>query len=376
MIRTLEQRCEELQLKVDTLREDSRSRSSRHERRTWSVPSIVDASDSSRVHSEGNCEVAANSQGQLVLIETRKDSEIKELKCTLFNMKQQMSREQRKRGDVEAELKAVLEENSEFEEQIKQLEERQKQIGTLENQLEEMELKSGTICKYCRDKISEGCLPDVIAIEPDDLEEIVHGQLHRLKNGGSAYGSKESLNNMGLETMEDEFFMIPNRDITCVDSLVTPSRETAPDEEEDDLNAGKSILGELEEQYMRLVNKYEALVEKKASREGRDIGVQKNLDSAKDQKRPTSIPIPPDGAGATQTPEVATQVDIPMQPVVMRRKKKKHLDISSPRDPTDGHFDKAPPEYKQLFQEIFETLRRSVVIDDEDADVLCNPKTF
>jgi hypothetical protein len=28
-------------------------------------------------------------------------------------------------------------------------------------------------------------------------------------------------------------------------------------------------------------------------------------------------------------------------------------------DPTEGHFDNGPPEYKRLFREIFETLRRS-----------------
>jgi len=82
---------------------------------------------------------------------------------------------------------------------------------------------------------------------------------------------------------------------------------------------GGSLLAELEEQYRRLVIRYESLIEAKTA-----------AASHSDVAKAADV-----GAGRPQ-------------------------DLSLPSsDPTEGHFDRGPPEYKRLFSEIFKTLHRS-----------------
>lgn len=82
---------------------------------------------------------------------------------------------------------------------------------------------------------------------------------------------------------------------------------------------GGSLLAELEEQYRRLVIRYESLIEAKTA-----------AASHSDVVKAADV-----GAGRPQ-------------------------DLNLPSsDPTEGHFDRGPPEYKRLFSEIFKTLHRS-----------------
>jgi len=150
-----------------------------------------------------------------------------------------------------------------------------------------------------------------------DLEELPSGsgKLVRLKNGGSAFGSRDSLYRIGLEPDDTT----PGREVCS--AILAASFQSAQSTEEMRSGSadtgGGSLLAELEEQYRRLVLRYESLIEAKTSSQ----------------------------SGAARTDAVAAG---------------RPRDLNLPNfDPTEGHFDRGPPEYKRLFSEIFKTLRRS-----------------
>ena len=150
-----------------------------------------------------------------------------------------------------------------------------------------------------------------------------------------------------------------------VESLVTPSREDAP-KVTDECCAGKSILSELEEQYSRLVKKYEHLVEQKEKRSSLCLEPEES-DEPKVFAPPTTV----------RRVKVARPESLPVdtEAEVVRRRPKPHLDLRSPVNPAERHFDNGPPEYKKLFQEIFDTLRRSVVYEDESGNIVGLPRS-
>jgi len=266
------------------------------------------------------------------------------LKTTINNLKEQLTMERRKKYDMEKELSIVLADNQNLEVKLQQLEQEQSRIGALENELQVVEIESGKICKLCGVKLNQDIKQEEsvdLDIEHDDLDTtgLPNGQLIRLKKGGSAFGSRESLNMMGLEA-EDDSPTISSRDFHDFDSLITPSRAPTGS-----VKASDSLLGELEEQYKRLVYKYESLIEAKAKRD-QELGGQEEEEVEEEAAtggRPASLSI---------SKEVQT---------INRRS----LIFKSPIDPCDAHFEHGPPEYKMLFKEIFDTLRKSVVFEDE-----------
>jgi len=143
----------------------------------------------------------------------------------------------------------------------------------------------------------------------DRLPSGAAGKLVRLKNGGSAFGSRESLCRIGLEPDD----ATPGREVCSAILAASFQAATAEPQPEAAGSGGGSLLAELEEQYRRLVLRYESLIEAKTA--------TSHSETARD------------GHGRPQ-------------------------DLSIP-DPTEGHFDRGPAEYKRLFSEIFKTLHRS-----------------
>ena len=225
-------------------------------------------------------------------------------------------------------------------------------------------------------------------------------RLWRLKSGGSAYGSRESLQNLGLETDEVPDRMRDFEDVPVELSLKTPSTEKAlPDfgAADDGVDYSVTLLTELENQYKALVVKYEAMIETKSKRPTRDIGegtqdMNPKTDHApggpKGGARPRGLELgtqseskpsnaaPSKGgsvsasAAMAATRMAATLVSTPPLPPVGAAPTVIHrsspFDLRSPINASDqGQYGSSPPEYKMLFKEIFETLRRSVVYDDE-----------
>ena len=228
-------------------------------------------------------------------------------------------------------------------------------------------------------------------------------RLLRLKSGGSAYGSRESLQNLGLETAEVPERMRDFEDVPLELSLKTPSSEKAiPDfgmEADEEVDYSVTLLSELENQYKSLVVKYEAMIESKSQRQTRDVGegtqdmmpkgtVADHVPGApKGGVRPHGLTLdtkfstkPAEAVqkGKTTTSSAAMAASRtaaalvstpPLPPVgaaltVIHRSSP--FDLRSPLNVSDqGQYGTSPPEYKILFKEIFETLRRSVVYDDE-----------
>ncbi len=223
-------------------------------------------------------------------------------------------------------------------------------------------------------------------------------RLLRLKSGGSAFGSRESLQNLGLET--DEVPAPIAYEETPVElSLKTPSREKVllPGQEVEDENFDSSItlLSELESQYQALVMKYEAMIEAKSQRPTRDIGTQDMVPvgdhapgAPKGFLRPQGLALRNESGSTTNaisvkkksattststsaaTAAVATAAalvstppchSLAAQTTVIHRSSP--LDFKSPMNSVQNQYGSSPPEYKQLFKEIFETLRRSVVYE-------------
>lgn len=169
------------------------------------------------------------------------------------------------------------------------------------------------ICSECKKHVGPAPFSEPFEHDLEQLPSGV-GRLVRLKNGGSAFGSRESLCRLGLE-LDDA---TPGREVCSAILAAGFQQVQSPDElERSTGNGSGSILAELEEQYRKLVVRYESLIDAKAENSAQVASAKESCSS-----RPQDLPI----------------------------------NIS---DPTAGHFDNGPPEYKRLFREIFETLRRS-----------------
>ena len=201
--------------------------------------------------------------------------------------------------------------------------------------------------------------PDDDDVEYDDHDEVVmptsRREVVRLKNGGSAFGSRESLNLLGLETDDGQVGSENCETILAADAIrlsaaAVASFKFATDEDDNRLELADddhltsqdnevSLLGGLEEQYRRIVAKYERLVEIKTARQH----------------------------------EHKAEVSSRSRPVSMVLETNPLMNLSAePKDPMQGHFETGPPEYKKLFNEIFETLRRSTAVVMEDEQICIN----
>ena len=349
----LEERCSELETKLEELQVEERKRQ-KQQKRTWSVPSLNDAADYNAGLGYSEFKGISSCTSRQDFIEKRffDNHNIFNLKDQVRNLKAQLEREKLRNGELEMEVSGLAGENKALDEQLRSLETEKKRIGTLESELEAMEISLGKLCKSCGSKIMKMSIGSEMnegeLYEHDNVENIGRGEVVRLKNGGSAYGSRESLNMIGLET--DDVVMTPVVEV-CRDILAAAVREqqerSESEEKEPSPKPEISILGELEEQYHSLVMKYENLIEAKSKKAEKDISAQVNLPE-ESGKRPGHLAL-------------KTDQDAP--PVVMRRKPK--VDLRSPLDPTDDHFNNGPPQYKRLFKEMFQTLRRSVVFEDD-----------
>ncbi|ESN95028.1 hypothetical protein HELRODRAFT_193720 [Helobdella robusta] len=172
-----------------------------------------------------------------------------------------------------------------------------------------------------------------------DLDRLPRGKVVRLKNGGSAYGSRESLNMMGLEVLEED--ATPSVEVCSTILASDMARRAFETKDREERDAARfCLLGELEEQYQMLVSRYESLIESKQKSNQTDRSTQYNVE----------------GSMSTSTSTTTTSGNTSMV---------RSLDLTSPLDPTEGRFDHGPPEYKRLFKEIFQTLRKSRVYDEE-----------
>ncbi|ELU00389.1 hypothetical protein CAPTEDRAFT_192483 [Capitella teleta] len=345
-VETLESRCDDLTSQVTELKSQERKQRV-HDKRTWSEPSLVDLPDNHPTSYHD----AYDFLGFPNTFRSKPPSkEVQDLKETLRNLRREVNMLKRKQDDTDEELNQQREENQTLEAKINELQDEQRTREEFEEHR-----RTSMMCRECGGRLnSVDGFGEQNLIE-HDLSEIPHGEVHRLKNGGSAYGSRESLNMIGLQTEGNTPTVEIVRDILAADFEDAGTEEKkASGEDSPTGGAGRSILGELEEQYRRLVTRYETLIEIKNTKRAED---EKKLSKDTAVQADDMQPRPVETVRPTQLsiPSSATAEQV--------------LDFRSPLDPIEGRFENGPPEYKRLFKEIFETLRRSVVYDD-DFDVL------
>ncbi|KAK2185293.1 hypothetical protein NP493_241g06042 [Ridgeia piscesae] len=331
-VSSLEERYEEAQLTIDELKSERNVRQKRPQR-TWSVPSLpekgCDDTDGLTSYARFDQQIIEKDE------QRRRNDHIRQLKLQLHT-------EKTRRCNLEKELDILVQENQSLAGDREVYEAQSQRVLQLERDLETAQLNSEQLCKKCGRQTADvtgGDSGELLEHDLNDLKDIPHGELLRLKNGGSAYGSRESLNLIGLET-EDGIGEVCS---FLIDAKQSPDSPSALSNDDGGKNIDSvSILGELEEQYRKLVKKYEAVIEvKNKTRESRDVDTETNPEPTTSGEKPRELEVTP----TTQTSCW-------------------HLDLRSPVDPTDHHFENGPPEYKRLFKEIFDTLRRSVVYED------------
>lgn len=363
-VQSLESRCEDLSFQVTELKAHEREQR-RHDKRTWSEPSLCDLPD--------DLQVTRSSYDYLGFpsVFTKRESssqskEISSLRETIKNLRKEVNVLKRRNENVDAELSFMTQENQNLTKKIEEFEEEERKREEFEEHR-----RTAVLCRECGGRQSAlDARADQGLIE-HDLSEIPHGELHRLKNGGSAYGSRESLHLLGLETEG----MTPTVEIVR-DILAADMGSMSGDEEDgqkkqkngDDspTGGGLSLLGELEEQYRRLVTRYESLIEAKNKR-------AREEQSSKDMATQVPQAAAAAASGAAEAPlkappsEAVRPTQLSLHPTNSEGQVPV-IDFRSPLDPMEGRFENGPPEYKRLFKEIFETLRRSVVYDDDGND--------
>src|SRR6218665_1867128 len=359
-VKRLEERCEELQELQENTSKEERERSRMREKRIRSVPSLLKMDNLEHNFQNGYdylgfpSTFGSSSMPKQLFIRDPVSSEIQGLRESVKRLEVQLCIEQNKRKVAETEMLNVLEENRSLEERIKSLVEAKKVavankvVETIQTEMRAVNREADGTCLECGATKRPSVSADKNELIEHDLSEIPRPRLVRLKNGGSAYGSRESLHMIGLETDDTT----PSLEV-CSAILASDITERICQEQEQhqlSIKPSFSLLGELEEQYRKLVVRYEALIESKSLRTPTklDMATQDNLDGSGCAKS---------GDGVVRRPR-----DLSTIPDALCRRS---LDLSSPMDPIEGHFENGPPEYKRLFKEIFETLRRSVVYEDE-----------
>ena len=327
---TLEEKYGEAQSNIDELTTERNQRQKRAQR-TWSVPTLPADADSDGLTSctRFDQQIIENEE------QRRRSDHIRQLKLQLHT-------EKTRRCDLEKELGILVQENQTLAADRGVYETQGQRVLQLERELETALLNMEQLCRRKTTDNPDDESGELLEHDLNDLRDIPHGELLRLKNGGSAYGSRESLNLIGLET-EDGIGEVCSFIVGSKRSSDSPSSPSNDDSSEAGIKTvdSVSILGELEEQYRKLVKKYESVIEvKNQARSSHDVDTETNTE-------PTAAAKPSELA-VESTAQTSYW----------------NLDLRSPIDPTDHHFENGPPEYKRLFKEIFDTLRRSIVYED------------
>lgn len=244
---------------------------------------------------------------------------IRRLQGSIKYLKQQNSTEKQQREEAERELCVVLQEKELLENQTKESETLyQARYATIQTELQMAEKNYGKLCKHCKAHLAPTKLES--ELEDEDLDEIKNPDWLKLRSGSSLYGNKESLNKY------------------------IGNKEVVQDENQ------QPLLSEIHSHYYKLVQAYEHILEKTERKEG----IQPSDSSSKCLE------------GDDKSGNVDTAGNVPHSflghgcledSCKHEGSSCKHLalpDVSC----VDNRFERSPPAYKQLFKEIFHTLRR------------------
>ncbi|KAK7085067.1 hypothetical protein SK128_003546 [Halocaridina rubra] len=407
-IESLETRCDELQKNLEEARAGAQQARGRNSKRR----SLIQEEQSfRRSHS---CENTTQTSDDRAAEEAELKTRLEELQERLKESQKERISEIRRREELEIQLACMSQENAVLQDQLTILREKEVTLRSFDEELASLDdTSSARLCRKCLGHVDEtasnpGLYDLQDSIEDTDASiESIHGEcaLIKLKNGGYAWGSQESLASIGQVVSHGG------------------SGGTSPGTEASDA-PHNSLLSELDTSYRILIEKYEALLEAREQQQQQTIqdanlkheslvhpgvdnlsgpmslvmtnGMHDNTINMKCQRchtctcdlkssvgRPksnleefseveTSSSGFSDGESrlsnkSTQTDELFTFEDSTPTPTVAN----KCLDLSSPMNPCDNRF-QAAPEYKKLFQEIFTVLKKTV---DENDNQPQGPKT-
>lgn len=248
-VQTLEEKNEELSAKVEEMRAAERERKKMEKQQnkdTRRARSLANLPDSKR-----NKDIFYEKIGNWTYNEGFKNSnlpmnpyevEIRNLQETVKNLNSVVQIEKRKMNDLDTENALLWEENTSLEVKIKSVEDDLVKYKKLEDDIQRIKLESVKRCVNCGRSLTPMRRNKMESeLEDDEPQFSSEGKTVKLEGGGSVYGSRESLDQVAMETKET---------MTSIDSP-----------EDQDL-AGISILNELETQYQALYKKYELLLQK------------------------------------------------------------------------------------------------------------------
>ena len=278
-------------------------------------------------------------------------------------------------------------------------------------------------CRLCGVEIEDACKRCLTAsirdeIECDDLDSsltIKDPVVVRLKHGGSAYGSRESLNKIAIISPENEYgnsvigvFNVSADNGRSPTSIGEGGSRAMPD------LGPESLMSEMGAQYAVLIEKYESILKQKEEMEkssqrkdatdvavGTSFSLKLSSSTPNPKSRDDIAAMPKRGLGnvvesvgdeaisrSVQTETIfldssssdgdgrsSTSPSPAASSTGSRKRQCRSLIVTGleqGRDPTDYGFDHSPPEYKELFKEIFATLRKTV--DKESARPPTPPK--
>ncbi|KAK8393187.1 hypothetical protein O3P69_013295 [Scylla paramamosain] len=411
-VESLELRCDELQKNLEDARTKVQQQNQQQRGRNKRKSLLLEEQSIRRSQS---CENSPQVSDECALEDPEVRKRLEGLQEKLKATQLQLASETRRKEELEIQLACTSQENSVLLDQLAVLREKELNVRSFDDELASLDdTSSGRICRKCLGNVDElGSNPTLYdlndSIEDTDASiESIHGEcaLIRLKNGGYAWGSQESLASIG---------QVVNR---------VGSGGTSPGTEASDA-PHNSLLSELDTSYRILIEKYEALLEAREQQQQQqqqqqqpemgheglvhpgvddmsgpmslmmtDSSVHNTTLTTKCQRcntcacdlKPTVVShskgsnleefseVETSSSGfsdgesrlinkGTQTGEELLQTQAEILDDLTPTVHAKCLDLSSPINPCDKRF-QTTPEYKKLFQEIFTVLKKTV--DEQD----------
>lgn len=208
----------------------------------------------------------------------------------------------------------------------------------------------GRVCRNCQHRLRFNCgeLDSPTSqlldsdVETENGHELGECTLVRLNNGSTLYGSQESLR-----------------------SLCNPTNESCSDYH------SISLLSELDAQYKALINKYESLVNTQEcetqTSESQALPSKQNANSS-DVDSGINLGddcVTPAAENADKTMTETVNVCGPHSSLQVRlHTPPRTLNFNSSTNQIQCHFQRSPPEYKRLFQEIFAVLKKTIEAEE------------
>lgn len=317
----LETKCDDLQKMVDELKTSEKAR--KRERNRTVVPLIeeVKAPEIRRRFSIENGSVS---------LDNLDDLEVVKLRSSVSRLTAHMSKEQRKSEELKAQVSLTAEENLNLREQVTLLQEQQERLVFF-HQAERLYWA----CHQRKESKSENHAAIVTEVEPGDEPNVGPCALVQLKNGAVAYGSQESLASVGLVMNNKEPVETKISQRNCI-----------------------SLLSELDAQYRAIIEKYEDLLHARRQQVSDYYG-DMSLNSM------TSVTSTQSMTARSLSEELSEASDLSSGFSDSSEKSFTEQGVQTDaveeclttENPVSGHF-KASPQYKQLFQDIFDILKR------------------